>query len=326
MDAARLPSSRTLPARGFTLVELLVVIAIIAVLLAFLVPAVGAARESARRVSCANNLKQLGLAVTGYVAANDAFPPATSATSTAGSAPHNKPRQGTFALILPYVEQGNVSSSLNLELDWNDAANVLATETDIPLFVCASAPTGSTRRWVSDYSVATHIANPATASGTTPTKRGIRELTTSVPPKVVTRGFDGDPKWLGIMQIRFQVSGGQLVETRVSPANCKDGLSNTIMFVEDGGRPFEYDMNRKQVGTISGSGHRWASPDNYFRIDYFCLPSQLTNCSNYDEIYSLHNGGCNYTMADGSVQFFEDSIDPEVFVSFFTRQAGDINP
>jgi prepilin-type processing-associated H-X9-DG protein len=225
-------------------------------------------------------------------------------------------------LVLPYLEQGSIYDKLDFSLNWNDPANVQWTEVDIPILMCPSAPTGDVRRWVSDYSVATRIANPATASGTTTAKRGIRELVDG--GRVANRGGDNNPKWDGLMQIQFRVESSQLVEYRVTPAHCRDGLSNTIMFVEDGGRPVEYDMNKRQVGTMSGSGHRWASPDNYFAIDYFCLPSQMTNCSNYDEVFSLHAGACNYAMADGSVRPLEDSIDPELFVSLFTRAAGDI--
>lgn len=308
--------------RGFTLVELLVVIAIIAVLVGLLLPAVQSARESARRLACSNNLRQLGIGAINFVSVMGNYPSATTATNSAGSSPYNKPRHGTFPQILPYLEESSVYDKLDMSLDWNDAVNVPHTQVNLSIFVCPTGPAGTIRQWVSDYAVSTRIANDPSVSGTTATKRGIRELINA--GMVVSRGADKAARWEGIMQPGFRVDSGQLIEFRMTPAHCRDGLSNTIMFVEDGGRPFEYDMNKRQVGTMAGSGHRWASPDNYFAIDYFCLPSQLTNCSNYEELFSLHQGLCNYAMGDGSVRSFTDSVDPELFVTLFTRSAGDL--
>ena len=95
--------------RGFTLVELLVVIAIIGVLVALLLPAIQAARESARRIQCQNNLKQVGLAVLNYHSARQQFPTAGNNAqlnlqgSTAPTVPFEQ--GGTLFQILPYLEQ-----------------------------------------------------------------------------------------------------------------------------------------------------------------------------------------------------------------------------
>src|SRR4029077_10399054 len=100
--------------RAFTLVELLVVIAIIGILIALLLPAINAARESGRRSQCANNQKQLGLGFVTYEAALGTFPPGRSGYDGSGAPNNNNvpcsARSGTsgFVYILPYIELGDI--------------------------------------------------------------------------------------------------------------------------------------------------------------------------------------------------------------------------
>src|SRR4051794_7918702 len=90
---------------GFTLIELLVVIFIIAVLIALLLPAVQSAREAARRGSCANNLKQIGLAMHGYATAVGSLPWA--------SGPSDNNDWSALVMMLPYMEQANLYNTIN---------------------------------------------------------------------------------------------------------------------------------------------------------------------------------------------------------------------
>ncbi|MFL6545690.1 MAG: DUF1559 domain-containing protein [Candidatus Udaeobacter sp.] len=118
--------------QAFTLIELLVVIAIIAVLIGLLLPAVQKVRESAARVKCQNNLKQIGLALHGYHDVNKFFPPGYSATAPF---PDTSPGWGWAAYILPFAEQEPLFRRLNFAQPLTQSPEIT---TNINLYLCPS--------------------------------------------------------------------------------------------------------------------------------------------------------------------------------------------
>ncbi len=123
--------------RGFTLIELLVVIAIIAILISLLLPAVQQAREAARRTSCKNNMKQIGLALHNYLDTYSVFPPSFVADIGTGT---NTPggEWSIHARILPFLEQANLYNLADLNLAYDDPANGEIASQRVATYLCPS--------------------------------------------------------------------------------------------------------------------------------------------------------------------------------------------
>ena len=315
--------------RGFTLVELLVVIAIIGVLVALLLPAIQAAREAARRAQCNNQMKQIGLAILNYESGKKVLPPAWKKKFSRPNPEQGE--QGMWPFLLPYFEQTSLGSRWNFKEDWNetdggDTSNAKVALNSIDFLKCPTTPDSpSLRPNCIDYAVCSAFVYDRTNAAL-----ALNQLVAGSTPMVKERGMDRD-YWKGLLNVHYTavvptITGPPRITHEYTPVKIQhvtDGMSNTIMIVECAARPDSWKNNTLVAeGTVSGSG--WAAELSFFDIHDQCGGGQMINCHNNNEIFSFHSGMANFVFGDGSVRPLQQSINPDVFVSLFTRAADDV--
>jgi len=300
--------------KAFTLVELLVVIAIIGILIALLLPAVQAAREAARRMQCANNLKQIGVAMHAYCDTHRHFPPGSSG-KTKAEASGSVRGTGMYLLLMPFLEQKNTEAfyeAYDSELGWltfyNDANNAAFLDLPVPVYICPSMPSAS--------------------DGDNPPHGGVRHYWGVIGGKIVA----GTSAWgNGYIDGMFSYLKGY------PPARIQDGLSNTLAVGEARGPVYD------QVGWWSGAdgyhdegsisswsyGHALHSTEyplngsNPYSPDDPMTPNSGFPAWNWWPFGSFHPGGAQFVYGDGHVHFLDETIDFDVYQSLSTMAGGE---
>lgn len=315
---------KTVPRRGFTLIELLVVIAIIAVLIGLLLPAVQAAREAARRAQCTNNLKQIGLALHGYMSTNGGLPPGYISTYDRLVRAEVGPGWGWGSRILPYLEQQAVFDGINYSQALDQPSTYTIRTVALAVFLC---PTDTMPvKWM-------------TKNGEIVVNGDGSVWEVSYPVAEVAGS-----NYVGVFGVGEPGVGGDGIFFRdsfITPADITDGLSMTVCVGER-----STDLNKKRgqatwAGSVPGT-FLWscskiagADPD----AGTPCVKEDGSGAilghtgeghgpgdrgSDVNQFCSAHGRGAYFLFCDGHVRYLRTEIHYPTYKALSTRANGEV--
>lgn len=317
--------------RAFTLIELLVSIAIISLLIALLLPAVQSSREAARRISCTNHLKQLGLAFHNYhdqhrILPYGVGPDADPSVSQPGTLVDR--RYSAFTMLLPFIEQKAVYD----EIDFNVApfhpftnaqpggVNADAASTTIPVFLCPSDSAPGNSPWGE--------LNYRTCNGSTWSARD-------------GNGMFGQNGGIRFRDVSDGLSQTVMLSERLRGSYVKevtdlrrDLISHSNLWTEDTFTTWCFLLGKPTAGSYSfdtNSGKTWLEGNmTWTRYNHRLTPN-LPSCKNgitWDGTVmtasSLHPDGVLVALGDGSVRFISDSIFTDTWQRMGDRKDGEV--
>ena len=326
--------------KGFTLIELLVVIAIIAVLIGLLLPAVQKVRDAAARIRCANNMKQLGLAMHNYMDANNGLPPngnyvyngATITTTNAWSA---------MSRILPYIEQENLFRNIDFNLPYSVQVGVSSKR--VGTYICPAEvndkpigtdPTYGNKHWVICYAV-----NEGTWAVLTQKSYMMQVGDGAFAPNRSFRATDfgdGMSNTIAVAEVKattVRVSGASNTATysNAPPPNSPAEVSAGFGFGTAAFDPSKNTHVEWVDGKIHETGFTTAFPPNTvisysgYDVDFVsATESNLGDCYAAVTSRSYHSGGVNVVLMDGSVRFVRSSVSVTTWRALGTRNSGEV--
>jgi prepilin-type N-terminal cleavage/methylation domain-containing protein/prepilin-type processing-associated H-X9-DG protein len=305
---SRSPAAWLPPRRAFSLIELLVVIGIIAVLAGLLLPAVQAARESARRVQCVNNLKQVGLALHQYDQIHRTLPPGYVSNFDARG-DDTGPGWGWAAMLLPPFEQTTIYRALNFNLAIEVPANATGRLAVVGALLCPSDPT-ATAYWAVHRDAATGAP--------------IRNICQVAPSNYVGMyglgepGPDGDGVFfrnsmIGLRDITDGTAGTILAGERahrLGEATWVGSVTDALMFPTDNDNIGRYVIETSSGMVLGHAGEGVGPGDPRGDVNQF---------------YSNHSGrGVNFLFGDGHVTFLKATINYTIYRALATRAGGEV--
>jgi prepilin-type N-terminal cleavage/methylation domain-containing protein len=308
--------------RAFTLVELLVVIAIIGILIALLLPAIQAARASARRTQCKNQIRQLALANLTYAEANrNTLPPGIVGENTSTAAAYNgNERHSMFTFILPYIEETSLYKTLDIVKGKTYASP--ARYVKVAAYICPDypedpAPTGTGINDASDGALTNY--------------QGVGGSYLGVTAATVTSTHGNHPQ-NGLFTIKHK--SAPLMTGGVRLARVADGLSKTLMLGEFVHRNYQ----KGKYNNFPGNIRPWVLGCNnnnkigsytYKIVAKYNLNAVIERVDgdnddfNHMPFSSLHQTGAHFAMGDGSTQYLSDDIELIVLQGLASRNGGE---
>ncbi len=308
---AREKSTTSSRPSGFTLIELLVVIAIIGILIALLLPAVQKVREAANRLSCQNNLKQIGLAMANYHDSAQAFPPGGVSMNETSWHVH----------LLPYLEQDALFRQFNLSPghytdNGGQGRNNLAANR-IALYLCPSSPADKML-----LNAPNNVNPPDLINGQPPYTTHYYGVMGPKGTNPVTgqpySSRDDDNGYGG-----FGTQGVFDCDSQTTIADITDGTSNTFLVGEvSWDNPFTGTRYRSWMRGCQNGGNGWIggcrNVANGINTPQIALFNDIA-------FGSQHPGGANFVMCDGSVHFVRENINLGVLKAAASRNGGEVN-
>jgi len=324
-DRARLRTSH-----GFTLIELLVVIAIIATLVAILLPAVQQAREAARRSTCKNNFKQLGIALHNYHDTFNTLPPGCFLTDQyqTGTINMGGRRKGAHVSILPYIEQGAIydlfAADNFVTVPWD--TNFVPNQAKIPMLQCPSDPAstvnasnGHTNYMFSRGDSLTDNNRWAGNNGA-----GMRGMFPQLGDSATDGSYGKAQKFADILDgLSNSIAMSERIKAKAGSNLVADGVTAQIANTFRGNPSLclaEVNGNGEYIGTniLRSSGTRYSDGTIAFTGITTIVGPNKASCHNgagsdeNDGIFdptSQHKGGVQVLMGDGAVRFVSNNID-----------------
>lgn len=296
--------------RGFTLIELLVVIAIIAILIALLLPAVQQAREAARRSTCKNNMKQLGIALHNYHETHRIFPQmqVENIRNLVYDPPNAESYLGWNVMLLPFMDQTNIYNQINMNGPWRESvtpytvAQLSLFQTPIASLACPSDPADGRNPNVGNFGKSNYV--------------GLYSCYRLLPGTTTISGVTSawnNHEAKNMKSFRDGLSNVLLLGERTTEGGYSGAVwpgSNAVNNATSGNYG-SWEYHTAVVRTFQG----WSTASDQALSSYYMINGKSnTGSINAWGLSSSHEGGCHFLLGDGAVRFISENVNGDTLI------------